>query len=807
MDFLDYQTYALGDSSENDNQLPEPASRLKFQSQRSFVELDKPFTLPSSKPTEFINDNNGTLQEKMQRYASMSLDQLGSAATSLLTGADLPVPFGGALPRDGNLKQLLESSDSTPNSADSLLSKKLSRVLGAHGRPSSISAAQLEKSFMILEDNRENLNFHSQAITRPDFVGSLARKSLRSALENELLRSHLTLIEDIQPIVGRIKRLTPPITTIKHISDEILHGSSCNKKDSALNMEGIYALRKKMKELQLQKQLLSIIREKLTLTQVEEEALINAPIDTDFFEVVNKLMRIKETSSHLLALENPKAGQSLLQQTNMKLSGASKRIYNYLINFFYDLQSASKTFGERAFASDDRSLINFQKSMIYMSNDLPLFNEVLKKIVRLRSQRVLDDFLSQFDVDPSKNSRPIVMSAHDPVRYLGDVLAHVHSLIVDEADFMNSMFKFQDLKIEGTPKSVLQENGDYLNGLGTNLLNETFKPAENSIRIRLEQIIRFEDDPSINFDICELLKLYQMMFIKYGIDPEGSFIRQLNTLKNNSGDKVMSGLLTLMNEHVPEEKIGLELLPSDWLLNYMTNLCKILSKIEKSGNAETSNYLIESDFLQKTLDTLIIERLPQYYQTHFPLAKKDKEEKVKLLIFEINSLDLILTRLLPFGLILDGHESGCRKELQNAIKTLVTLESGVLLERLGMDIYSNLLNMIFPIDSVEDELDYDMYLPVSENPIMKIETIRANVYDKLNGNLPNLNSDVQDALVLNVVSPTIADEIANSCFKNLSKFYKVFRETLVRLYPNSIDDIFSILNFTSEDFDTIVGVV
>ncbi|SCV00943.1 LAME_0G12992g1_1 [Lachancea meyersii CBS 8951] len=811
MDFLDYQTYGLGETGANDSTLSEPASRIKLQSQQSLAALEKNFQLPNLKASSLSDNVSENLQDKMQKYASMSLELLSSAELPRYSGSDLPTSSKGTLPRGDNLKQLLQNSESAANDADLLLSKKLSRVLN-NNSACHLTDIQLRKSFKILEDNEERLNFKSKTVVRPDYVGSLARKTLRSDLENELLRSHLTIIEEIKPIVRRVKRLSQPVKSLQDIGESILKNTSQNTTDSNLDMKTVYGLRQNIEQLHIQKKLLVAIRDKLTLTQVEEETLVNASIEAELFEVINKLMAIKEASSYLLSLENPKAGQTLLAQINSKIEKANKRIYYYLVNFFHDLHSGFKTFGERTFASDDKSLLTFQRSMIYLSNDLSLFNEVLKKIVKLRSQRVLNEFLSQFDFDSSRGSKPIIMSAHDPVRYLGDVLANVHSLIVDEADFMNSMFKFQTLNIQGTPKSVLQENGEFLNGLGVRLLNETFKPSENSIRIRLEQIIRFEDDPLVNFDISELLKLYKMMFIKYGILPDSSLIQQLDLLKESAGKKILVGLVKLMEFSEKELETATEVLPPDWFSEYVSLLCEFFSKLEKSGSLEGSDNVVDSSFLDRTVGQLVSGKLSEYQQARFPLAKKNRKEKIPMLVFEINCLDLLLTRLLPYrSSVLEAVGSDLvydriNSHLEQSIKSLIALETAELFEKLGLGLYNSLLNMIFPVDSVEDELDYDMYFPAGENPIMDKKTIQTNVHQKLNNHLPEISNEIQENFAFNIVSPRIADRISSGCLGNLSKFYAVFKKTLEHLYPDSEEELASILNFTEQEFDTLIGL-
>ncbi|CEP61335.1 Golgi transport complex subunit COG6 LALA0_S03e00562g [Lachancea lanzarotensis] len=813
MDFLDYQTYGLEDTTTNDSSLPEPASRIKIQSERSSIHLENDFQLPDLKATNQtgVSNSSTSLQGRMQKYASLSLELLTASEIPQYTGGESTPSSKGTLPRGDSLKQLLKSKEDTASDADLLLSKKLSRVLSNYSS-GPLSNIQLRKSFEILEDNREKLKFKSDTIVRADYLGFLARKSLRSELENELLRSHLTIIEELQPIVRRVKKISQPVKSLQEMGSNVLsERSSQNSKKLNLDMEAIFELRKNIEELRLKKQLLDVIRDKLTLTQLEEEILVNAPVNEELFKVVNKLMAIKETASYLLSLENPKAGQTLLTQVNSKMERANKRIYNYLVNFFHDLHTTSKTFGERAFASDDKSLMTFQKCMVYLSNDLPLFNEVLNKIVKLRSQRVLNEFLSQFDFDSSKGSKPIIMSAHDPVRYLGDVLANVHSLIVDEADFMASMFKFQELDIQGTPKSLLQENGEFLDGLGVKLLNETFKPSENSIRIRLEQIIRFEDNPLVNFDICELLKLYEMMFIKYGIFPDSSLIKHLDSLKESAGNEILTGILKLMDsERKAETENGL--LPPEWLSDYLNSLCEFFSKLEKSGSLEESQSVVDASFIKKTVGQLVYGKILEYHQDKFPLAKRNRKEKISMLLSEINCLDLVLARITPykssiFQVLASGDVYGnIDAQLDQSVKSAINLETTDLFEKMGLALYCNLFNMIFPVESVEDELDYEMYFPARDNPIMSVETIGTNVHDKLNESLPDISNDIQDNLIFNIISPKIADRILLGCLQNLSKFYEVFRKSLQQLYPDAQEEIIGILNFTEQEFNTLIGL-
>ncbi|CAI6869791.1 ANM_collapsed_G0047450.mRNA.1.CDS.1 [Saccharomyces cerevisiae] len=76
----------------------------------------------------------------------------------------------------------------------------------------------------------------------------------------------------------------------------------------------------------------------------------------------------------------------------------------------------------------------------------------------------------------STTSKPIILSAHDPIRYIGDVLASVHSIIANEADFVKSLFDFQDEDLKDTPISILQQDKTFLKGID-NKIAERYHPV------------------------------------------------------------------------------------------------------------------------------------------------------------------------------------------------------------------------------------------------------------------------------------------------------------------------------------------
>ncbi|CAI4050194.1 Golgi transport complex subunit COG6 SKDI_14G2810 [Saccharomyces kudriavzevii IFO 1802] len=837
MDFVvDYQSYAMADAATAE--LPEPEPRLKLTSDaqlQSANKVDLQFKLPNlqghsnSDTVPHINNDGADskdLYKRMTHYAMSSIDkiQLSNSGKKLEHIAQIDkLPqqeshdFANYGSKNLDLSKLVSTSnDSTMNTTNLVLSSKLSKILNNYTLINYQATTQLRKSLKILEDNKERLSLDEQKLMNPEYVGTLARRTLRTDLESQLLKEHITVLEEFKPIIRRIKRLTSSVEKIQKtgasfINDEIDKVSSNN-----VALDEINQYRLKAEQLKLKKKILLTIRDRFTLNQVEDDAITNGIIGETFFNVVKKVIAIKDESSFLLTLPNLNAGNALIMGVNEILQKTNKKIFNYLIDFLYSFESSSNLLNDHG-ATEQKNLIIFQKSLIFLSNDLELFNEFLKRVTTLRSKSILDEFLSQFDMN-SSNSKPIILSAHDPIRYIGDVLASVHSIIANEADFVKSLFNFQDENLKDTPVSILQQNGTFLNDIDNKLLNDIIQSLSNSCRIRIEQIVRFEENPIINFEIVRLLKLYRVMFERKGIQDDSSIINNLKSLEDISKDRIIGYYEGYIERIASAETVNSldDLLPPEWLSEYMNKLVELFEIYEKTDAAEDEesedNQLLSYRNLQTIVEQPVKDVLLKQLQNLFPFAKKNEKIKASLLTIEINCFDLIKSRIQPFDGVFEQDENS-RKisfwiygKLNEFTKQMQTLQIKFLFENTGLDLYNNLVNMIFPVDSVKDELDYDMYLSLRDNSLMELETIGKNVHDKLNDYLPQALTDVQGNLLFKLNSPMIADDICDECFKKLSLFYDIFRKVLVHLYPNDKDRIFEILNFSTDEFNMLTGV-
>lgn len=831
MDFIDLEAFSAVNPTaepEKDEVLPEPSSMLNLAAYHIGAQQDyQNFKIPDLENRNTSRDDTkDNLYDRMAQHASLfmkkiNLDETDSSVVdeSKRVTSQFTEPTKASLPSVELNDVVLNQKKSASKVIDQLLLQKLSRVLNEHTLTNYSARTQIRKSLQSLEENKERLMLDDEKLIESGYVGNLARKSMRSGLEGELLKDHLTILEELTPIIRRVKRLSTSVENIKSVGHAIISDSNeiHQIKEEQFLEENIRTLREEIKLLKLRKRVLSAIKDQFALSQVEDDIVANGSVNAQFFDVVAKTMNIKEKATILLALPNSNAGSSLIVKVNHILENVNRKVFNYLVDFLYNYESGFDGLSEKtsSFGNENANLNVFWNCLIYLSSDLEYFNEFLVRVTQMRAKNVLDEFLSQFEYNP-KDPRPIMLSTDDPLRYIGDVLANVHASIANEADFVKSLFHFQNDFIENSSFTISEQSKEFLHGLDLKLLNDIIKSLANACRIRVEQVVKFEEDPVINLRIFRLLNLYQLMFKKQGISEENLLVVELSSLCELSRNRIESYFVSYLSKVSPTDTATQDLMPPEWIQEYISKMAELFEDYDRgssTGMGEENAINFEEKFLKDSIEKMVDDVLPKRLQQAFPLARKNDEARSSLLTVQVNCLDLIKSRLQPFACTIFATSektaalwSSIESKLKDAVNRLLDLQVKILLEKTGLGLYYNLFNMIFPITSIQDELDYDMYLSLCENPLMKLETIREKVNKSLNEYAPQALTEVQANLLFRLTSPSIADHVCDSCLAKLCLFYITFRRVLMHLYPDRKDDIVEILNFTEQEFETLLGI-
>lgn len=551
---------------------------------------------------------------------------------------------------------------------------------------------------------------------------------------------------------------------------------SVKKEDLNQFNDGIHAIEKEKLELKVLKHLQKLF----TLNLLEHNILYNEThISDEFLKIIDKLIKIKQRCIQL--------GQNcnkLLNKIELDLNFGLNKIFNHLINLLTK--------------SNELVLIkdNFHVKLQYLyENDLSLYQKFINKFTDIEYKKCVQDFLNQFDIS---NQNMIVLS-NNSSRYLGDVLAHVHSIILNEYEFIKQLVNDEDLII----------------------LNNVFNKFANMIKIRLEQVIKFENDSIQLIEYIQILSFYRMIFLdKTELSNDNLLIKLLDNLLVYCNDSTIYNVETYLNNDLQYktcELANINLQPPNWLYEYLNKLVSILSNFDDYKVLDIFDMNFYKKFDKILIAQPLVEELNSQFDRTYPskLLNKDLNLRISSLILRCNCLDLINSRLLlPFSFTYFIDDSSSRtvfktlnEELDKCLSSLEEITLKILFKDLQIYDYYNLLNMIFPISQVKSELDYQMYFAIKENPIINLDLIEKNVKENFEEQLPLLMTNLETKLLLNLLnSPLIINELLNNSFKKFFKFYKTFHNILKLIFVDQTERLDEIFKYTDDEVYTILGL-
>ncbi|RLV96052.1 Conserved oligomeric Golgi complex subunit 6 [Spathaspora sp. JA1] len=689
---------------------------------------------------------------------------------------------------------ILESKDEEPvvgevngeQQQHTNLNVRLARVLNE-----SLSDSNIREIFTYLQE-KGIIGENDSELIKPGLVGSMNRKKLRGKVENELIRNSSSVLKEYAPLVRQLKAVETKLnslnelnkTTNEKIVKNYQFSSEFNSKVSQLNQE---------KQLVgLQKNLLLVFKESFTLNEYEEFLLSQGDLNDEFFTVLKKAETIKENCSILLAIDNPQLGVKIMTKVNNIIGKSRDRIVNYTnktLNNLYSLNLKSR-------------LITLHKCFEYLKRQLNYFDEIINTFSESRSKLLIEEFYNQVQGDldhkqkqqseatPVKqrsisnadSARPIFINAHDPVRFVGDLLAYVHSVAVNEWETIKNIFTFE----EEHEEHVRQE----FESIITEITDRILKSLSRPIKTRIESLVSSETKLATIYQIYNLVELYSFMFSKQ-LGSTGNFLDTIQELVSMSRDRIMiiitNRLATIRTSNIARLELNLDLQPPEWIIDFYSDILPIIDQI-----TTTTVLNFTEDDNTKFLKLIINEPI-EIFNQHLTANHLFHEQKQDLLIIKLNFLDLILGKIMPISLLSEKvlEVNDIIHELTTELKQYQLEE---LLKQCNLFNYYNIINMICPLD---DEFDTIIYEPIKENQLYTIEEMN-KVNELVQTYLPNALIEIQSNL-MKLNSPIIVEEVINVSFTEFVEFYKRINQINTEFLDYSF-------TWTEYELNTLLGL-
>lgn len=732
MDFIDFDTFTKDASGSDNDVFPQPQPPLSLPIASNLDQFSKKLSnlvLPgnilnndNTKPSNEISE----VDNVMEKYAKMSID---------------------LIKRETGDVQLENEKDSKESSVRTSLSTRLSRVLN-----DSLSDATIREIFSNLQERFDKeSNGYVVDLIELGIVGSMSRKKFKGRIESELIRNQLNILKQYQPIVKQLKQIEVKLNKLNELS--VQTNDKINKNfdfSNKLNLE-IKDLNDNKRLIGLKKNLLISFKEKFTLNEYEEFVLNSGDLNNEFLTTLARAERINENCSILLSLDNPQLGLKIIAKSNQMINRSIDRIVSY----------TNKTLGNMYSLSSKSRLATLHQCFKYLQNKLNYFNSIVNTFSESRSKVLVDEFNRQvqgdFEVNGqgrsssiSSDSRPIYMSAHDPVRFVGDLLAYVHSVSVNESETITSIFTMGD------------DNDKEFENIIQDVTDKILQSLSRPIKARVEQIVSTETKLSTLVQIFNLVELYNIMFTKQ-LGKAGNIVETVKQLIKVCQGRIFmiisNRLATIKNKNLTKLDLNLDLQPPEWIIEFYSDILPIVDQIT------TETILNLSPEENEKFLNLIVNEPIQVFNEHVDHNKVFSEKK-DVLIIKSNFLDLILSKTIPVSL-LSEKVLEVNEMIDKLTEEITQLELNNMLGQCGLYDYFNIINMICPFS--DDFFEVSIYEPIKENKLYTKDSF-VQVDEKVQEFFPSAMIEMQQSL-LKLNSPIVVNQIIDNSFMQFVKFY------------------------------------
>jgi hypothetical protein len=367
-------------------------------------------------------------------------------------------------------------------------------------------------------------------------------------------------------------------------------------------------------------------------------------VDDRFFILLTKAKRIQSDCELLLGTENQGLGLEILDQVSRNLNGAFQKLYRWIQKEFKSLNLENPQISS-----------SIRRALRVLAERPSLFQNCLDFFAEAREHILSDAFFTALtgtsaSGEEDKTVKPIELVAHDPLRYVGDMLAWVHSATVSEREALEVLFISDGNEIargiqagrDSEPWRKLTEDVetsdfDALKALN-DLVDQNVAGVARVLRQRIEQVIQSHEEILLAYKIANLLNFYRTTFSR-SLGRDSVLLETLASLE----DSAMRQFRILLHDNiaslqVESESTAVDLAPPELLQDGLKQLGDIMKTYETS--------LSPSESREREFEPILADALEPYLAASHNLS--NNLQHPANLIYSINCLLLARSTLAPF---------------------------------------------------------------------------------------------------------------------------------------------------------------
>ncbi|TID22073.1 oligomeric Golgi complex subunit 6 [Venturia nashicola] len=669
--------------------------------------------------------------------------------------------------RSGPTPDLLSPSTTTTASAprSSALSSRITSVLSA-------SYADLD-----LRDALDTLDTRNFENTQE------SRRNLRLDLQQEVIKSNGEIIQDFGQVAEQLKRIGSVIDSLNKCCSDMRVHISASQKETIPVLEDANSILSQKSRVESKQQILKAFQSHFIVSEDEIAVLTSSsePVNDSFFRILAKVKKIHKDSEVLLGTENERLGLEILDQSSKQLNSAFQKLYRWIQKDFKTLDLENPQISS-----------SIRQSLRVLAERPALFQSCMDFFAEAREHTLSDSFHaaltgSTAGLAAAPDAKPIEFQAHDPLRYIGDMLAWSHSATVSEREALEILFvgegdelaKGIKAGIDSDPWSTHDAQGKEETYDGRKALNELVSRdiagVARLLRQRTEQVISSHEDATLAYKIANLIAFYRNTFSKL-IGPDAAILEVLGGLEKSAEGQFKANMRDhVISIHADRATAPPDLSPPDFLEEALVTLKALMKSYDtslaaiNSGDDGFAPVLVEAlDPFMKACGTIFTKMAP-------PPAD----------IFAFNCLLAVREVLKPFSFTASRLPSLEERMGEHAEK-LMEYQFTYLVESSGIE------PIIGALSSLSNSSEPEDFTRISSLPLFQQDSLIA-ISQQLDDFLPSALMDAMDNLKLLRSRKSVRDITERAA----EKFCEVFEMVEQRLI--AVDELLEEEESGSED--------
>ncbi|KAF3010569.1 Golgi transport complex subunit 6 [Curvularia kusanoi] len=400
------------------------------------------------------------------------------------------------------------------------------------------------------------------------------------------------------------------------------------------------------------------------------------PVNEEFFQVLTRVKKIHHDSQVLLGTEDQRLGLEILEQSSKQLNGAFQKLYRWIQHEFKTLD-----------LENPQISASVRRSLRVLAERPTLFQSCLDSFAEAREIILFDSFQTALTGSKTDTShiatKPIDFYAHDPLRYVGDMLAWTHSTTVSEREALEVLFVSDGDEISRSIQAGLESepwlrtDGDHESFDGKKALNQLVSRDLTGVvrllRQKTEQVIQSHEDATLAYKIANLIGFYKGTFVKL-LGQDSDILALFDTLQASA----MRQFRANMRDHVATVQSDLAVAPVDLsppdFLEYALQTLGLLAK-----SYDTSVAAVDDS--NRDFEAVLAEALDPFLGGCVNLQKDMQQPNAA--IFAINCLLAVKNALSDFKFTVE-RVSDMGETIDEHITALVDYQHQYFLHESGL---------------------------------------------------------------------------------------------------------------------------